>query len=254
MGGYQLLQSVFGVEASFICIIFLYICLYLISVSMEIKNVWTGSGKELIIESAILRMNVLVLLAHPDISSLNHALAVAVQCTLKAAGHHVVFHDLYAEQFDPLLPAQEIPRNAVLDPVITAHCNDLSEADGIIVIHPNWWGQPPAILTGWIDRVVRPGIAYRFQENDNGEGIPLGLLRATKALIINTSNTPKERENSVFGDPLERIWKDCVFGLCGVKEVHRIVLRTVVTSTPEERSCWIHHVQETSLSLFPPIK
>jgi len=54
------------------------------------------------------------------------------------------------------------------------------------VVHPNWWGQPPAILKGWIDRILRPGVAYQFLEGDAGEGVPVGLLKAETALIFNT--------------------------------------------------------------------
>ena len=63
-------------------------------------------------------------------------------------------------------------------------------------------GQPPAILKGWIDRVIRPGVAYRFLEGDSGEGVPLGLLRAQTALVFNTANTPEDRESLVFRDRL----------------------------------------------------
>jgi glycosyltransferase involved in cell wall biosynthesis len=67
-----------------------------------------------------------------------------------------------------------------------------------------------------VDRVLRPDVAYRFLEGDSGEGIPVGLLQAKAALVFNTSNTPMERELAVFGDPLEMLWKNCIFGLCGV--------------------------------------
>ena len=65
-------------------------------------------------------------------------------------------------------------------------------AEGIIIIHPNWWGMPPAILKGWVDRVMRPGVAYEFLEGDSGEGVPRGLLRARRAIVFNTSNTLPE--------------------------------------------------------------
>jgi len=45
-------------------------------------------------------------------------------------------------------------------------------------------------LKGWIDRIFRPGVAYEFNEGDKGEGIPVGLLKAKKAIVFNTSNTP----------------------------------------------------------------
>ncbi|PWR71651.1 NAD(P)H-dependent oxidoreductase [Methanospirillum lacunae] len=195
-------------------------------------------------------MRILLILAHPDISSFNYSIAQAIRQALTKKGHDVIFHDLYSEAFDPILPAYEIPRDVPLDPVIARHCSELAQAEGIVVVHPNWWGQPPAILTGWIDRIIRPGVAYRFIKNDNGEGVPEGLLKARAALVINTSNTREERENLVFGDPLERIWRDCVFGLCGVTEFHRRILRIVVTSTVEQRQSWIQEMSNLAVDIF----
>ena len=141
-------------------------------------------------------MNVLVVLAHPDSGSFNHALAQNACNTLRDNGHEVVFHDLYDEGFDPLLPAGEIPRGAKLPGDIARHCAEVAGADGIIIVHPNWWGMPPAVLTGWVDRVMRPGTTYEFIEGDDGEGVPVGLLKADKAIVFNTSNTEKTRKRS----------------------------------------------------------
>jgi putative NADPH-quinone reductase len=110
---------------------------------------------------------------------------------------------------------------------------------------------PPAILAGWVDRVVRPDVAYRFDEGDGGEGVPVGLLKAKHALILNTSNTPDERERNVFGDPLELIWKQCVFDLCGVRSVKRRMFNVVVTSTPDQRRQWLAEAAELTRELFP---
>ncbi len=161
-------------------------------------------------------MQVSVILAHPDPQSFNHAVARAALAALEQKGHRVAFHDLYAEKFDPILPADEIPRAARLTDELEQHCREIAQAEGIVVVHPNWWGQPPAILKGWVDRVIRPGVAYQFLEGDQGEGIPMGLLKAKAALVFNTANTAPEREARVFGDPLETLWKNCIFGLCGV--------------------------------------
>ncbi len=159
-------------------------------------------------------------------------------------GHTVRYHDLYAEGFDPITTHEEIPRGAPLDPVIQHHCDEIAEADGIVVVHPTWWGQPPAILKGWIDRVLRPGVAYEFAEGDSGEGIPIGLLKAKVALVFNTSNTPERREVEVFGDPLEALWRTCIFDLCGVEDFFRRMYRVIVTSTPGQRQAWLEDVRQ----------
>lgn len=184
-------------------------------------------------------MRISVILAHPDKASLNHAIARTVVEQLKRNGHDVFFHDLYAEKFDPLLVSEEIPKDAILPAGVKDHCEEIQRAEGIVVIHPNWWGQPPAILKGWIDRVIRPGIAYEFQEGDSGEGIPRGLLSAKAAVVFNTSNTLPEREHQVFGDPLETIWRNCVFYLCGVTNFYRRTFSVVITSTENQKKQWL---------------
>lgn len=196
-------------------------------------------------------MNILVILGHPGEGSFNHAIANTVIETLASNGHEVLFHDLYEEKFDPILSGQEIPKGASLEGIITEHCNEISKAEGIVIVHPNWWGQPPAILKGWIDRVIRAGVAYEFKEGDSGEGIPIGLLKAETALVFNTSNTPRERELQMFGDPLEILWKNCIFDFCGVKNFHRKMFGVIVTSKLEERLGWLKEVRETVDTYFP---
>ncbi len=190
-------------------------------------------------------MKISVILAHPEKGSFNHAIAATAVQALHDSSHDVSFHDLYFEKFDPILPAREIPSGVTLPSQLKAHCDEIAEADGIVIVHPNWWGQPPAILKGWIDRVFRPDVAYRFLDGDDGEGIPVGLLKAQKAIVFNTSNTPAERENEVFGDPLELLWRNCIFDLCGVKAYYRKMFHVVVTSTEEQRKGWLTEVEET---------
>lgn len=189
-------------------------------------------------------MNVSVILGHPSKESFNHAIANAVVSALREKNHRVVFHDLYAEHFESALSAAEIPKSALLDVAVQQHCDEIAAADGIVIVHPNWWGQPPAIMKGWIDRVIRPGVAYEFVEEDSGEGVPRGLLIAKTALVFNTSNTEAEREKDVFGDPLETIWKNCIFGLCGVHNFYRKTFGVIVTSTPLRREEWLQEVRE----------
>lgn len=192
-----------------------------------------------------------VILAHPRPGSFNHALARAARDILERRGE-VRFHDLYAEGFPPLLTAPELRRDVRLDPIVDRHCREIAEAAGIVVVHPNWWGMPPAVLAGWVDRVLRPGVAYEFLEGDAGEGVPRGLLTAKAAVVLNTSDTAPEREARVFGDPLERIWKDCVFGLCGVGDVRRRVFGVVVTSTAETRQTWLDEAAALVATTFDP--
>ncbi len=199
-------------------------------------------------------MRISVILAHPNKESFNHAIAAAAVQTLKQNGHEVYFHDLYQEKFDPILLSEEIPKDTSLPQEIEKHCTEISEADGIIVIHPNWWGQLPAVLKGWVDRIIRPAVAYEFPEDDKGEGVPNGLLKAKHAVVFNTSNTGTEREKNIFGDPLETIWKNCIFGLCGVNNFYRKMFSIIVISSEEQRKEWLIEVRQTVDEYFPKNK
>ena len=203
--------------------------------------------------NTILNMKILVVLSHPDESSFNYAIAQSAVQTLKKNGHEIIKHDLYRENFDPILPAAEISKKTRVPLNIKKYCRELANSDGIIIIHPNWWGQPPAILKGYIDRVFRPGVAYEFAEGDAGEGVPVGLLKARTALVFNTSNTGVEREHKAFGDPLEALWKRCIFDLCGVRTFYRRTFSVVVTSTPGQRRAWLDEVHKIVADYFPPV-
>ena len=72
-----------------------------------------------------------------------------------------------------------------------------------------------------------PGAAYAFTKGDDDGQAPAGLLRGKRALVLNTSNTTAQREQEAFGDPLERIWRDCLLGYCGFERIDRQVYRVV---------------------------
>ncbi len=88
-------------------------------------------------------MSISVILAHPDEGSFNHAIARATVAQLEYNGYETVFHDLYRENFDPLLSGVEIPESAHVPDFVMRHCSEIAAAQGIVIVHPNWWGQPP---------------------------------------------------------------------------------------------------------------
>ncbi|MBU4270969.1 MAG: NAD(P)H-dependent oxidoreductase [Planctomycetes bacterium] len=191
-------------------------------------------------------MNIYVLIGHQNQGSFCHAIASAVIEELKAADHELVYHDLYAENFDPILPHDEIPKDARLDPVVEQHCREIAAADGFVVVHPNWWAMPPAILKGWMDRVLRQGVAYQF-----GPGGVEPLLKGKRAVVITTSNTPRDDELHIFGDPLENLWKACVFNFCGVEDFYRRNFESIILSTPDQRREWLDEVRSIIRERFP---
>jgi len=187
-------------------------------------------------------MNVLIILGHPNMGSFNHAAADTCKTQLLKNGHTVVFHDLYKEQFNPYLDG---------DKEIKQHCSDLINSDGIIIIHPNWWGQPPAIVKGWLDQVLLPDVAYTFIEDLNGKLIQKGLLKAQIALVFNTSNTTDELEEKIYKDPLETLWKNRVFKFCGISNFKRTNFSVMKDSNLDQRTIWLTEIRLLMDTYFP---
>lgn len=186
----------------------------------------------------------LLVIANPNPASFSHAMADAAEAALSARGCEIVRHDLYAQGFNPVQPTGEAQNTGSDDPLVERHCADLSRADLILVFHPNWWSQPPALMKGWVDRVFRLGTAYGYPPGAGYEDEPVGLLRARQALVFNTSNTKPEREAAVFGDPLDTLWRTSIFGLCGVGDVVRRMYAPVAGSTAVQRDTWLAEVAE----------
>ncbi|MGW4745668.1 NAD(P)H-dependent oxidoreductase [Streptomyces sp. NPDC004290] len=195
-------------------------------------------------------MRVAVYLAHPRTGSFNHAVFDAVVAELRERGAEVVAHDLCAEGFPAVLSADETgtveEAGRAQESQVALHRAEVATVDAMVFIHPNWWGMPPAVLAGWVQRVLVPGVAYKLGA---AEGEPVGLLKVGKALVLNTSDTPAEREESEFGDPLERIWSACVLPYVGVSEVRRVVFRTVADSTEETRGDWLDQARQQAAAL-----
>ncbi|MFJ3518790.1 NAD(P)H-dependent oxidoreductase [Streptomyces sp. NPDC090131] len=195
-------------------------------------------------------MQIGVYLAHPRPGSFNHAVFDAVVEELRGLGCGVIAHDLCAEEFPPLLSAEETgtveAAAPAIDPQVALHQREIAALDALVFVHPNWWGMPPAVLTGWVQRVLAPGVAYKLGTAD---GEPAPLLKAGRALVLNTSDTPLDREESEFGDPLQRIWAACVLPYAGMTDVRRVVFRTVTDSSDEERTAWLHQARRQAAAL-----
>lgn len=189
-------------------------------------------------------MKLLVITATPSVTNFNYAIADRAVTYLREQGHEVFFHDLYREKFPPILESEEISKDAGLDSLVAGHCEELTAADGVIIVHPNWWGQPPAILKGWIDRVIRPGTAYLCEGKPGEVGEVIGLLAGKFGVVFTTGDTDTERETSYFMDPLETLWKNCIFGFCGVEKFTRRHFNIILTSSAAQRKNWLEEVDE----------
>jgi NAD(P)H dehydrogenase (quinone) len=132
-------------------------------------------------------MRAVLIVAHPNPDSYTHAIADRVARGLLAAGHQVITHDLYAEGFTAAMSPHEREAyhgdHPVLDPLVDEHIADITEAHTLIYIYPTWWSGLPAILKGWFERVMVPGVGFVFDAK--GKVRP-GLTNVRRLVGIST--------------------------------------------------------------------
>ena len=191
-------------------------------------------------------MRILVILCHPRPGSFNHALAARACETLRSLGHEVHFHDLHEEGFDPVLSSPELSRLYSLDELVQEHSRQLSEADGLVIFHPDWWSQPPAMLKGWVDRVFRQGVAYELEGDDGAEKRWRPLLTGKKGLVFCTSDAEEGEQPGM----LETLWKDAILGRCGM-DAECLVVRAMRGPDHALRRDWMRSMTETLKRKFP---
>lgn len=183
-------------------------------------------------------MRVLVVVAHPKPDSFNMSIATTLANALLNSGHQVKFTNLNAvdfeseEVFDPVLPEDEISSHVKVPDYVWRKGKDLRNSDMLIIVHPNWWNGPPAILKGYIDRVFRPGVAFRFDSDGNMTGL---LNNIKSAMVITPSNTDLIDERQKYGDALGLFWES-LFKMCGVKNYSRDHINVLKTSEKEKVS------------------
>ena len=136
-------------------------------------------------------LTALVVYCHPVAESFSAALRDRVTATLERTGVKVRLADLYADGFVPVLGREE--RLAHLDetlrpPDLAAQFAALAEAQLLVFVYPTWWYGLPAMLKGWVDRVLRAGVAFRLPEG--GNTIEPLLTELRQIVVVTTYGSP----------------------------------------------------------------
>lgn len=148
-------------------------------------------------------MRLLFVHAHPHADSFTAACRDTAMQAARTKGHEVKLLDLYAEGFQPGLTADEwlsYPDPDAIPDSLARHIEALHWAEGLIFSHPTWWGGPPAILKGWLDRCLRPGIAFHL----HGKTLRPGLAQIRLLGVLTSLGATSLQYNLLLGAPGRR--------------------------------------------------
>ena len=186
-------------------------------------------------------MEHLIIYAHPNPKSFNHAILTAVEERLGRLKKNCVTRDLYGLNFDPVLKNTDFIalQQGKLPLDIAKEQDYIKRAKTIIIIHPIWWFNAPAILKGYIDRVFSYGFAYAVKE-----GKLAGLLPDKRIFVFNTTGGGEATYNQAgFAQALKTTIDTGTYGLCGMKVEQHIFFYEVPTVTHEKREAMLAQIK-----------
>ena len=170
-------------------------------------------------------MKHLIISAHPNPQSFNRALVEEVIKATRQVGAETVVRDLYTLDFNPVLSWSEL--NATMEGIVPAEIKFeqklIAEAELITFIYPLWWMGFPAILKGYLDRILSYGFAY---QNENG--VSVGLLGNKKMQhFITMGNSIEKYQQLGFDKALKSCLVDGLFNFCGITDIQHDIFGNI---------------------------
>lgn len=190
-------------------------------------------------------MNVLIVLGHPRDASLCGALASAFHEGARQAGVEVRRLNLAALDFDPDVH-YESPRQQPFEDDLLKARELLLWAEHLVFVYPTWWGCVPALLKGFLDRVLTEGFSFRSCEGGTGYQ---GLLTGRSAQLITTMDTPPLVHRFIYRQPGRNAMALATLGFCGIRPVRSLVFGSVKNASAGQRQQWIERARRQGRQL-----
>ncbi|MFZ5751404.1 MAG: NAD(P)H-dependent oxidoreductase [Pseudomonadota bacterium] len=200
-------------------------------------------------------MRALVVYCHPCRESFTSAVRDLVIAKLARAGAEVRLHDLYAQGFHPALSWAEwkgyldTPANRA---EVEAEVADIQWCDTLIFVYPTWWYGLPAMLKGWLDRVLLPDVAFLMPDAANRTIRP-GLRHITRLGVFTTGGASRWL-TWLVGAPGKRTLMRGVGLLCKPGKRTAFAMHYLMdSSTPESRARHLERVARQMDRLIGPV-
>jgi putative NADPH-quinone reductase len=187
-------------------------------------------------------MEIVVVHAHPALQSFNRVLFDTV-CESLRTRHSVSAFDLYTDGFQPAMSMQE--RRAyetddpIRDPLVDRYADAVRRADAMVFVYPTWWSGMPAMMKGWLEKVMVPGVAFGF--DDSGKVKPR-MQHVRRLAGVTTYGSPRWGV-AIGADGGRRIVRRALRLSTGLRtRTTWLGLYSMDTSTPEQREAFRERV------------
>ncbi len=188
-------------------------------------------------------MNTLIIYSHPYPGSFNHAILEKAKEALAAKGKPYEVIDLCADGFDPRYSVEELAlfnKGGTLDPLVTEYQEKIMNADALVFIAPVWWCDVPAVLKGFLDKVMKPGFAY----DSTPVGIKGKLTHIKSAIAITTASSPTWYLRLFAGNAINNVFLNTSMKQLGVGKRKWMNCGQITNISQEAREKFLEKVKE----------
>jgi putative NADPH-quinone reductase len=192
--------------------------------------------------------NILLILGHPSENSFCKALIDAYQNGAESAGANIKTIYVARLNFDVTLHDGYKNGEALqLEDDLGNAQQLMLWADHVVIAYPNWWGFMPAVMKGFIDRILLPGFAFKHQ---SGKIFPEKLLKGKSIRLMVTMDTPKWWYYLIYRASQYQILKNIVFGYVGFDPIRFSTFGFMRKSTDTQRTKWLAKVERLGKRLI----
>ena len=178
---------------------------------------------------------VAIIVGHPAADSWCRALADSYAAAARAGGHEVRMLQLAQLNFDPSLH-EGYRQIQALEPDLLAAQGTVAWAEHVVIAYPIWWGSVPALLKGFLDRILLPGFAFKYRP---GKAFPEQLLRGRSAQLLVSMDTPPWYFRWVYRMPGIVQLKKTTLEFCGIAPVKVAAFGPLIASSSAQRASWL---------------
>ncbi|GGH20938.1 NAD(P)H-dependent oxidoreductase [Paenibacillus segetis] len=190
-------------------------------------------------------MRVAIVYNHPYEGSYCHAILDSVKRGLYKAGHEFDLIHLDRDQFNPVMTAEDLlafRNKKSIDSQALEYIQRIKAAEHLVFIFPIWWELMPALLKGFIDKVIFPGETYDYTSSGYGMVTLLNNLKSTT--VITTMNTPSIMYKLTYGNAIKKSLIRGTLKKSGIKNVKWLSLNMVKSSSSEKRTKWLEKIEK----------
>lgn len=185
-------------------------------------------------------MKIAIIVGHPDKESYNFALAQAYKQGAEKSGAAIKEINIRDLTFNPNLQFGYRKRTE-LEPDLLESQKILKWADHLVWVYPVWWGSVPAIMKGFLDRVLLPGFAFKTRENSLWWD---KYFKGKTSRLICTMDQPPWYYRLFNGAPTHTAMKKLTMNFIGVRSVKITSIGPIRLSTDQFRAKWLKKVEK----------